>query len=880
MERSINSGSPGSWLLYAVWLLAGGSFALAEPVDLDEAQRLFLSGNYKECIKAAEERPVGRRSEPWQLLLSRSLMATGQLPEGLQAITNALTRDRWNVRLLWEAREVLLSNGRPEEADKMVQDLLEEVSNRPRDYRDALSLVAFSKAALFRGADAKRVLTTVLDSARKANPKEREVYLTTGRLALEKKDFSLASKTFEAGLKELPDDPDLYYGMACAFADSDIEVMKASLESALSRNTNHVESLLLLVDHTIDAEEYSNAERILDRIQGINPAQTDSWAYRAVIAHLRNQPAEEKQARREGLKYWASNPRVDHLIGRKLSQNYRFKEGAAYQRTALRLAPDYLPAKAQLAEDLLRLGDETEGWKLVQQVHESDGYDVEAYNLATLHDTMGSFATVTNSDFQVRMSATEARIYGERALSLLGRARSNLTEKYGISLSQPVLVEIFPEQKDFAVRTFGMPGNPGYLGVCFGSVITANSPAAQKGQAVNWEAVLWHEFCHVVTLHMTHNKMPRWLSEGISVYEETCANPAWGQRMTPRYREMILGKEFTPISELSSAFLSPPSPMHLQFAYYESNLAVEFLISRFGAEALKAILRDLGEGHEINEAIAKHTGSMNQLEAQFASFARDRALQMAPGLDWEKPGAKKDSGDPEMTVELPKRSRNRTPDVDEAEWTKWAEQRPTNFWVMTRQVEEAVRRQDWETAKPILEKLVDLYPDCIGSDSPYPLLARVLRAEGATNAEMAVLSELARRDAAAPDAYARLMEHSRAGGDWEGVRLNAERYLAVNPLIPIPHKFLAEASENLGELPAAIQAYRALLELGPEDPAETHYRLARALFKSGKPEAKRHVLQALEEAPRFRAALKLLLEIERKTTESTMNTAPGVSEAP
>jgi hypothetical protein len=103
--------------------------------------------------------------------------------------------------------------------------------------------------------------------------------------------------------------------------------MKTSLESALSRNTNHVESLLLLVDHTIDAEEYSNAEKILDRIQGINPAQTDAWAYRAVIAHLRNQPAEEKKARREGLKYWASNPRVDHLIGRKLSQNYDLKRG-------------------------------------------------------------------------------------------------------------------------------------------------------------------------------------------------------------------------------------------------------------------------------------------------------------------------------------------------------------------------------------------------------------------------------------------------------------------------------------------------------------------------------------------------------------------------
>jgi hypothetical protein len=144
-----------------------------------------------------------------------------------------------------------------------------------------------------------------------------------------------------------------------------------------------------------------------------------------------------------------------------------------------------------------------------------------------------------------------------------------------------------------------MPGNPGYLGVCFGSLITANSPASQGAHPVNWqavlwhefchvvtlqmtrnkmprwlsegisvyeehqanptwgerpanwEAVLWHEFCHVVTLHKTHNKMPRWLSEGISVYEERQADPAWGQSMNPQYREFILNGEATPVSQLS-----------------------------------------------------------------------------------------------------------------------------------------------------------------------------------------------------------------------------------------------------------------------------------------------------------------------------------------
>src|SRR6185369_13425509 len=103
------------------------------------------------------------------------------------------------------------------------------------------------------------------------------------------------------------------------------------------------------------------------------------------------------------------------------------------------------------------------------------------------------------------------------------------------------------------------------------------------------------------------------------------------------YREMILGKDFTPLSELSAAFLAPKSEHHLQFAYYESSLAVEFIVKRFGIEAVKLVLHDLGEGKEINESIAKHTTSMDKLEPEFAEFARERSEKLAPGLDFEKP---------------------------------------------------------------------------------------------------------------------------------------------------------------------------------------------------------------------------------------------------
>ncbi|HKS35988.1 MAG TPA: tetratricopeptide repeat protein, partial [Verrucomicrobiae bacterium] len=618
-------------------------FVCAWPVfaaDLDECRKLFVAGKYQECIKECEAIPAERvREEEWPILLARSLMALGRYPEAEAVVTNALagTRFRSSIRLHLAGHDVSNANGHPERA----RTLLEEINNlggsRMWAYRDPPNLVTLGRAALLLGADPKVVLEKFYDVAKKADPNLRDAYLASGELALEKHDYDLAAKVFAEALKKFPADADMHCGLARAYEPSARGRMLQSLESALEHNTNHVASLLVLIDHLVDAEEYAEAGKFLERALAVNPWQPEAWAYRAVLAHLRNDPEGEGQAREKALHYWKSNPAVDHLIGEKLSQKYRFAEGSKYQRQALAFDPHFLPARIQLAQDLLRLGEEDEGWELAGDVHQRDGYDVTAYNLSGLRETMRKFQTVTNEDFVVRMSPREAAIYGDRVLELLKQAKGRLSEKYGVTLDRPTIVEIFPEQKDFGVRTFGMPHNPGFLGVCFGHVVTANSPASQGGNPSNWEAVLWHEFCHVITLQLTKNKMPRWLSEGISVYEELQANPAWGQRMNPRYREMTLGEDLTPVSELSAAFLSPKTDMHVQFAYYESSLVVEFLVGRFGFEKLKLILLDLGEGVDINEAIPKHTAPMEEIEKDFAAFAKNRAKDLAPGLDWEKP---------------------------------------------------------------------------------------------------------------------------------------------------------------------------------------------------------------------------------------------------
>ncbi|MCP5522643.1 MAG: hypothetical protein H7A46_13965 [Verrucomicrobiales bacterium] len=825
-----------------------GSLQAAEFADAEE---LLRQGDYAGCVAMAEEmireRPY---SLTWPLYLIEGLSTLGRDQEAETAVNNALVAESRSTRLRWLAAQVFRRTGKPDEAEKMIDQIIELTASRPWAYRDASDLVVFGRAALLRGADPKEVLDRVYATAKKNEPNHRDAYLATAELALDKGDYALAARGCREGLEKLPEDPDLHHLLARAYAPSEPTLAAAETEQALARNPKHLPSLLLLADHAIDAEEYEEAQARLAVVRSVNPFHQEAWALEAVVAALRNQTPQHEAALGMARKAWPGNPRVPHLIGLKLSQNYRFREGAEFQREALKLDADYFPARLQLAQDLLRLGDEGRGWQLAEQAHDSDGYSVLALNLVTLRDTLSQFATVTNEHFTLRMTPHEAAVYGERALALLDRARTTLCEKYRLQLDERVLVEVFPEQKDFAVRTFGMPENHGFLGVCFGPVITANSPASRPGQTFNWETMLWHEFCHVVTLHLTHNRMPRWLSEGISVYEERQANPAWGERMDPDYREMILGDELVPIADLSGAFLSPRSDKHLQFAYFESSLVVEYLVDRFGPDALGAILRDLGEGHEINATIERHTAPMTDLEPQFAAFAREQAKALAPDLDWEKP---------EETSLIA--------DQGKAAWDIWAQTRPNNFYVLLRQAAKSIEAEDWAGALPVLESLVERFPTFTGPDSSWSALARAYRGLGDQAKERQALEHQAQIDDEAANVYERLMEIGKETGDWPLVIANANRYLAVNPLVPLPYRQLAQAAGELGEPAAAIGAYRALLALGPDNPAMVHYQLARQLHQLGDPAAKRHALQALEDAPRFRAALELLREINQ--AEST-----------
>ncbi len=849
-----------------VFMLGRSQAAHAE--DIDVAREQFKTGQYKKCLeltrKAIEDSTYRSRRHLW-ILMIESLMALGQYEEAAKEVDLALLRYPMSSRLLKLGHKAHQYCGQTDRASEMLKKIYRYGGSFKIEFWDPPDLVALGETLLLLGSEPRIILEQLFNRASRIDPNCREAYLAAAALALDKQDYDLAASQYRKALERFGDDPDMHCGLAKAFYHSDRNLMIKSLDAAIFINPSHVPSLLLLAEHQIDCEDYTSAGKLLDQALTVNPWHPETWALRAVISHLSNDPNEVKNCRTNALKFWPKNPIVDYLIGRKLSQKYRFAEGAAYQRQALQFDPKYLVAKIQLTEDLLRLGDESKGWTLAEEVYKADQYNVLAYNLVNLRDNMSKFKTINEDGFIIRMDELEEAVYGKRVLELLQQAKSQLCQKYGYELNDSVTLELFPNQQDFAVRTFGMPGGDGFLGVCFGNVITANSPRASR--ALNWESTLWHEFCHVVTLNLTHNKMPRWLSEGISVYEEIKHNPAWGQHMNSEYRKMILTGELVPISRLSSAFLSPPTPMHLQFAYYESSLVVEFLVDKFGLESLKDVLADLAKGEEINAVISRRMAPIEKIEKQFESFARKQAEDLAKNVDWDEPEkGQVDLSDPEAL-------------------TEWLTKHPNSFWALTLRANHLLEEENWQQSQIPLKKLLSLYPNYTGEGNAYSLLAQIYRKLGETEQERLILNKLATASANAVEAYSRLMEIAMKQKDWGAILENGNKYMAVYPMLGTVHLQIGRANEELGHNEEAIESYRRLLLLDPADPADINYRLAK-LFQDQDPgTAKRYVLEALADAPRFRQAHRLLLKIIDDTrsdssgSESTPNNQDDLSAA-
>ncbi|MCM8529104.1 MAG: hypothetical protein NE327_21460, partial [Lentisphaeraceae bacterium] len=145
----------------------------------------------------------------------------------------------------------------------------------------------------------------------------------------------------------------------------------------------------------------------------------------------------------------------------------------------------------------------------------------------------------------------------------------------------------------------------------------------------------------------------------------------------------------------------------------------------------------------------------------------------------------------------------------------------------------------------------------------YEKLAEFYRSKKDTMSELKVLQDYIKVNANSEASYERLAEMSQSAGDWNKTLEYSKRLLGINPLSAFGYKNLAIANMKTGNESEAKKYFEKALKCKEKlYNSEIHYHLALLLKDKDNKMAKRHVLMSLEEAPRFRDAYKLLLELK------------------
>ena len=390
-----------------------------------------------------------------------------------------------------------------------------------------------------------------------------------------------------------------------------------------------------------------------------------------------------------------------------------------------------------------------------------------------------------------------------------------------MTLPGPVQVEVYPDHEDFAVRTMGMPGLGAHRASPFDEVVAMDSPSGRKPGDFNWGSTLWHEMDHVFVLAATNHRVPRWFAEGLAVHEEGQANPEWANRATPEVLLAIRDKKLLPVSDIDRGFLFPPSthPRCLSPTSKQGAMC-DFIQQRWGADKLVAMVH---------------------------SFA---ALKPTPDVI-------------ETNLHI-------TPAQFDKDYLAWLDrkygQTASNFDVWRKSLKElaaAFASGQYDVVLLQAPKVIQLYPEYIGDANAYEMLSQAQLAKKNKSAAVATLTSYKRMGGMSPTALEKLASLQQEMGDTQSEATTLEALNYIYPETETPHRQLGALWLAQGNYAGAEREYGAVLAMHPLDKASAEFDLAQAYWAAGdKTKAEDSVLLALETAPGFRPAQKLLLQIK------------------
>ena len=294
--------------------------------ELTQCRQLYREGKFQKVIESANQTTQTNSllNQDWFVLKCRAQLATGKYADAKVTVDEGLKAYKDSIRIREVAAEVYRFNSDDSRANELQQEIGSLWTRSSWKYRNLEDMLVIGRLLLAEGGDPKTILTRLYKPAAEQNPRQPEIEIAIAELALSKYDYQLAANHFRKAIKLDDTDPQSHFGLAQAFKRSNEKLATQSLNRVLEIDPNHIGAHLILIEQHISAEAYDDAESEIKKVLAVNPHQSDAWAYKAVLKHLASEHIEELRCRGEALKFWKSNPRVDHLIGLQLSRKYRF----------------------------------------------------------------------------------------------------------------------------------------------------------------------------------------------------------------------------------------------------------------------------------------------------------------------------------------------------------------------------------------------------------------------------------------------------------------------------------------------------------------------------------------------------------------------------
>ena len=570
------------------------------------------------------------RSADAQNLLGDVLVIRGRRTEAEAAYSKAIS-GRASTALAAEASlgVLLYERGFRAEANTRFERLI-SAYNAGRA-TTASDLIAVGRACRYIGIsnpDAFKDALKAFDEAAVLD-ETHEARVRIGDLFLEKFNGTEARNAFDIVLRANRDHPQALLGLARARDLDGERGVPDLIDSALKTNKNLTEARAYRSGLLLALEDLKKAREEAETALEANPTSPDALAARAAAQYLAGDTTGFAATRRQAEALFPKSADLLVTVAEAAVRNRLYREAAQLAAEALSLDPQSWAALASLGQNQLRLGEIEAAQKNLGRSFAGDPYNVWVKNTLDLLDTFVNYTTIETGIFRLFLDKKEAGVLAPPMTALANEAMQELGTRYGYTSLEPIRIEAYPSHADFSVRTVGLAGL-GALGVCFGPVVAIDSPQARERGAFNWGSTLWHELAHVVTLSVSKNRVPRWLTEGISVHEERRARPGWGDDLSLEFILAFKQAEILHLRDLNNGFLRPKHPGQVSLSYYQASLVVEQIEARHGIAGVRSLLKAYGEGASTDTAFESALGrTVDQVDEEFQTALKARLAKPA-----------------------------------------------------------------------------------------------------------------------------------------------------------------------------------------------------------------------------------------------------------